>query len=193
MELKPLVTVIIFLLLVTTASAMTLEGSCNISFFGESTLHNFDGTATCQPFSLTSAVETENDGIIRQAVVAVLVGDMATANDSRDKKMRAMFDQENFPQIQGLFTNIDPDLVLQQLQATDGTPGHMEFDLRIRDISQQVRAVTRDLSVTPEQISFAMEFPLSLASFRLQPPSVLGLIKVDDQIMVNVRVTLLRH
>jgi hypothetical protein len=75
----------------------------------------------------------------------------------------------------------------------ESAPGHLEFDLRIREISQRVQAMTRDLVITPEQISFAMEFTLSLASFLLQPPSVLGFIKVDDQVQVKARVLLKRH
>ena len=50
-----------------------------------------------------------------------------------------------------------------------------------------------DLVVTPGQISFTMELTLSLASFQLQAPSVLGFIKVDDQVQIETRVFLQRH
>ncbi|MGK2904745.1 MAG: YceI family protein [Desulfuromonadales bacterium] len=183
----------LFLLVATTATALTLDGNCDIRFFGQSTLHGFEGKVACQPFTLTSAGETGEDKIIRQTVVEVLVVEMDTDNSGRDTKMRDMFEQKSYPLIQGLFADIDPDLVLQQLQGVESAPGRLEFDLRIREISQRVQAMTRDLVMTPEHISFAMEFPLSLTSFQLQPPSALGFIKVKDQIQVKVRVLLQRH
>ncbi len=193
MKHKTLASMVVFLLLATTASALTLEGNCDIRFFGRSTLHGFDGTAACQPFSLATSGEIRDSAVIQQTVVEVLVEEMDTDNAIRDKQMHAMFEQKSYPKIQGLFTDLDPDVVMQQLQAKDNASSHLEFDLRIRDISQRVQAVTRDLVVNPEQISFTMEFPVSLASFQLQPPSVLGFIKVDDQIQVEVSVLLWRH
>jgi hypothetical protein len=213
MKLKMFASTIVFLVLAATATAVTLEGRCAIKFFGESTLHGFDGQAICQPFTLTSESGTgagesrigagENKtgigeeekgktGIIRQPVVKVLVGRMDTDNSSRDEKMHAMFEEEKYPEIQGLFDDLDPDVILQQWQS-DATPGHLEFDLRIREISQKVQAAISDLAVTPEQISFVLKFPLSLASFQLEPPSVLGFIRVDDQVQVEARVFLRRQ
>jgi hypothetical protein len=193
MNRKILASTVLFLLLATTATALTFDGSCDIRFFGQSTLHSFEGKVACQPFTLTSAGETGEDKLVRQAVVEVLVGEMDTDNSGRDTKMRDMFEQKSYPQIQGLFADFDPDLVLQQLQGVESTPGHLNFDLRIREINQRVQAMTRDLVITPEQISFEMEFPLSLASFQLQPPSALGFIKVKDQIQVKAKVLLQRH
>ncbi|MDT8443349.1 MAG: YceI family protein [Desulfuromonadales bacterium] len=193
MKHKILASMVVFLLLAATASALTLEGSCDIRFFGRSTLHGFDGTAACQPFTLATSGEIGDSGMIQQTVVEVLVEEMDTGNTIRDKQMHAMFEQKSYPKIQGLFTDLDPDVVMRQLQAKDNALSHLEFDLRIRDINQWVQAVTRDLVVNPEQISFTMAFPVSLASFQLQPPSVLGFIKVDDQIQVEVSVVLWRH
>ena len=200
MKLNIFVSMTAFLLLATTATALTLEGSCDIKFFGESTLHGFDGQATCQPFTLSSEektgaseAKTGQSGIIRQPVVKVLVGEMDTDNSSRDKKMYAMFEQDKYPEIQVLFADLDPDVILQQLQVSETVPGSLEFDLRIREISMPVQAVVRDLVVTPERFLFVMEFPLSLASFQLKAPSVLGFIRVDDQVRVEIDVLLRRH
>jgi len=193
MKYKILASMTLFLLLATAAPALTLDGSCNIRFFGQSTLHGFDGQVACQPFTLSSEGGAEKIGIIRQPVIKVLVGEMDTDNSGRDKKMHAMFEQDKYPQIQGLFADLDADVLLQQLQTEDETPGQLEFDLKIREIKQRVQAATRDLVVTAEQISFTMEFTLSLTSFQLQAPSVLGFIKVDDQVQLEARVFLQRH
>ena len=193
MRYKILASMTMFLLLATAAPALTLDGSCDIRFFGQSTLHGFDGQVACQPFTLNSEGEAGKYGVIRQPVITVLVGEMDTDNSSRDKKMHAMFEQDKYPQIQGLFADLDPEAILQQLHAVDETQGQLEFDLRIREINQRVQSATRDLVVTAEQISFTMEFTLSLTSFQLQAPSVLGFIKVDDQVQVVAKVFLLRH
>ena len=82
-------------------------------------------------------------------------------------------------------------MILQQWQS-DATSGRLEFDLRIRETSQKVQAAISALADTPEQISFVLKFSLSLASFQLEPPSVLGFIRVDDQVQVEARVFLRR-
>ena len=189
MKLKILISIITFLLLATTATALTLEGRCAIKFLGESTLSDFDGQAICQPFTLKTEGETGKAGIIRQPVVKVLVGKMDTDNSGRDKKMYAMFEQEKYPEIHGLFADLNPDVILQQWRASS-IPGRLKFDLMIREVSQSVEATISDLIVTLEQISFVMKFPLSLASFQLEPPSVFGVIRVDDKVRVEARVFL---
>ncbi len=207
MKLNILASMIVFLLLASTATALTLEGSCDVRFFGESTLHGFDGQAKCQPFTLESgekAGASDGDGgvnedkagkssIIRPPVVKVLVGEMDTDNSRRDEKMYAMFEQDKYPEIHGLFADLDPDVILRQLQLTEAVPGSLDFDLRIREISLPVQAEIRDMVVTPEQIMFMMKFPISLASFNLEPPSVFGFIRVDDQVRVEISVLLRRH
>lgn len=190
MKLKILTGVIGFLLLATTASALMLEGSCDILFSGRSTLHNFDGKVSCQPFSLISEAGKELQDMPRQPVIKVLVSEMNTESTGRDEKMRAMFEEETYPEIQGLFGDLNPESLLQQLQESKELPETLEFVLQIRQIKQQVKAKTHDLLVSPEQISFMMDFPLSLASFQLKPPSVLGFIKVDDRVQVEVKVLL---
>jgi hypothetical protein len=190
MKLKILASAIGFLLLATAASALMLDGSCDILFSGKSTLHNFDGKVACQPFSLTSEGTTETSDILRQPVVKVLVGEMNTGRTGRDEKMRAMFEEEKYPEIQGWFGGLEPVNLLQQLRENGVFPETLEFDLQIRQIKQRIKATTRDLIVSPEQVSFMMDFPLSLASFELKPPSVLGFIKVDDQVQVEVKVLL---
>jgi hypothetical protein len=62
--------------------------------------------------------------------------------------------------------------------------------LQIRDTRQHIKAKTTVLTITPEQIVFIMEFPLSLASFELKPPSVMGIIRVADEVRVEVQTTL---
>jgi len=185
-------TVVAGLILATSAGATPLDGECSIRFFGKSTLHDFAGQAACQPFVLQTQGDESGRQVIEPTVVAVPVSRMDTDNDRRDKKMWAMFDGTNFPEIKGHFAALDPDVVLEQLKATENGQGSLEFDLQIREVTQHIKANTNVLTITPEQIVFTMEFPLSLASFELKPPSVMGIIRVADEVRVEVQTTLHR-
>ena len=55
-----------------------------------------------------------------------------------------------------------------------------------------VRAVI-EVKISPEQIWVIIEFPVSLASFDLKPPSVMGIIRVADEVRVEVQTTLHRQ
>lgn len=188
-----MIKIAIVLLACTNVAAITLDGRCAIRFYGESTLHDFEGQVACQPFLLEGHAVAGEKEIILEPEVIVLVTEMDTDNDGRDKKMHSMFDSDNYPEIKGLFADLDPEQVMQQLKKTGQGEGTLEFDLQIRDIKQRIKASTRELTITPEQIGFVMEFPLSLSSYALEPPSVLGMIKVDDQVRVETHVILQRR
>jgi len=177
-------------LLVINAGAMTLDGGCSIRFFGQSTLHDFDGQVACQPFIIQTEEGPTGRQVVQLPVVTVRVSEMNTDNTSRDKKMWAMFDHEHFPEIKGHFVGLDHELTLEQLTSSENDEVSLEFDLQIRDTRQHIKAKTSVLTITPEQIVFIMEFPLSLASFELKPPSVMGIIRVADEVRVEVQTTL---
>jgi hypothetical protein len=178
--------------LTTFASAATLHGTCTIHFLGKSTLHNFDGQVACQPFSLVVEENESGAQIIRQPLVEIPVREMDTDNDRRDEKMYAMFESRGYPLIRSRFADLDLTALLERLQAGGSDPARLDFTLQIRDRSLPVQAAIRNLKTAPEQITFDLEFPLSLASFRLEPPSVLGLIRVDDLVRVEASVQLRR-
>ena len=184
-----LIIAIVLLLGVSSANAENFAGECELRFFGDSTLHGFEGKSACQPFILTGEAGTK---IIRQPVVVVRIDSMDTDNDRRDKKMRGMFDSEKFPVIEGLFSDLDPEAVLQMMASPGTQPGKLEFDLKIRDRTQPVQAEVHDLNVTSELITFTLKFNLSLASFELDPPGVLGIIRVADRVDVEVDAVLRR-
>jgi len=188
-----IISVAAVLLLAINAGAMTLDGDCSIRFFGQSTLHDFQGQVACQPFIMQTEERPTGRQVVQPPVVTVRVSEMNTDNTSRDKKMWAMFDNERFPEIKGQFVGLDHELTLEQLTASDNGEGSLEFDLQIRDTTQHIKAKTSVLTITPEQIVFIMEFPLSLASFELKPPSVMGIIRVADEVRVEVQTTLHRQ
>jgi len=180
-------------LLATNADAMTLEGQCQFQFFSKSTLHKFDGKGACQPFTMISEQTVQGEELIRTPEIDVLVKGMDSDNAGRDEKMYDMFESDQYPVIKSMFKDLDPEVVLQQLSDKGNIPGHLDFDLQIRDITRPVQASVRKLLVTPEEVSFEMEFNISLADYDLKPPSLLGVIRVDDQVRVDVMVSLTRH
>ncbi|MEJ2472124.1 MAG: YceI family protein [Desulfuromonadales bacterium] len=177
----------------TIAHAETFDGRCAIRFYGQSTLHDFQGQALCEPFSVTDQLATAELQMNPPSFVDVLVSKMDTDNTGRDEKMRTMFESEKFPAIQGQFNGLNPKDVLAQLQAAGESPANIPFTLKIKEITQPIQATAHDLVVTPEQIRFVMEFPVSLSAFALEPPSVLGLIRVDNRVDVEVQVILSRQ
>ena len=188
-----LMAMVALLLLTANVDAMTLDGQCEFQFFSKSTLHKFDGKGACQPFTMSSEKTTQGEEHVRNPEVDVLVKGMNSDNSSRDEKMYVMFESDHYPVIKSKFKDLDPEIILQQIDDKGDQPGHLDFNLQIRDVTKPVQATTRELLVTPEKVSFEMEFNISLADYGLKPPSILGLIRVDDQVRVNVMVSLTRH
>lgn len=178
-------------LLSTTAWASQLSGQCQIRFFGDSTLHGFEGQATCEPFDWL--IEDESDSgklIVRGAVIKVPVATMDTANKKRDKKMYQMFSVNDFPLIEGQFDNFDPRQLLQQLRDGNEVDAHFPFKLKIHGVTRSVDATIREFKETPEEITLVADLSVSLKDFGLKAPGVFGIIRVADEVRVEIEVVL---
>jgi hypothetical protein len=184
---RALIVVGCLLIFASPAAAGTMEGSCSISFFGDSTLHAIEGTGVCEPFNLN---ETESNGEVTfsHPQIAVKVASLKTGNFLRDRSMRKMFDSEAYPLIVGRFSDLHPDSVLKDWIASP--KDDLPFTLQIGKVNRPVDARVSNLKVTPKRVSFTMEFTLSLKSFHLSPPSFLGIIRVSDPVRVKIRVAL---
>jgi len=183
--MRVLIILATLLLLSVPAIATPLSGKCEILFFGSSTLHDFEGKGSCAPFTL----EIEPDGNLDDTGIAVPVASMDTDNVSRDENMREMFEADKYPRIIGhLQSTAVKDLRTQLHQAFDNG-GTFPLSLRIRDTEQQLNARVLQLVDTPKAFSVDFEFPLSLDSYHLDPPSIL-FISVDDEIRVQVKLHL---
>ncbi|PLX93774.1 MAG: hypothetical protein C0619_04035 [Desulfuromonas sp.] len=90
--MRSLVIFLLFLSLSSSVIAASYQGTCSITFQGSSTLHDFEGKDSCQPF-----IVNEKDGVLGVPELAVAVSGMDTDNSRRDKKMHAMFEVEAFP------------------------------------------------------------------------------------------------
>ena len=175
----------VLLLFAIPAFALELPGSCEVRFTGSSTLHDFSGTGACEPFVLK--IDGEGGAAALQPVTLnVAVGGMQTGNGSRDEKMRGMFGADRFPRIVGTLGGGTIATLRRQVHAASGGNGTLPLRLKIRDTELPVAAKVTRLTDTASELSMELEFPVSLAAYRLEPPSVLGLIKVADGVKVQV-------
>ena len=98
---------------------------------------------------------------------------------------------DKFPRIRGIFKNIDPENLRQELRK--GLEGRvpLDFTLRIREIERPVHAVVSNFREIDGVISFDVEYTVSLKDYQLVPPKpFFGLVRVDDKIVVKTAVRL---
>lgn len=166
----------LFLLLPPRSPAGTAETTAFIAFQGTSTLHSFEGTAVSRPFLLTFEEIPETGQVRLSAAAALNVSAMSTANKKRDKNMLEMLGQKEFELISG---------TLPETAFPISGRGGARLRLSIRDTELPVDAVLSNWKRNGNQIRFDLAFPVSLAAFGLEPPSVLGVIRVGDTVTVT--------
>lgn len=162
------------------------RGRCSIEFFASSTLHDFSGRVGPRDFSLEPHVDPRSGEPWWSGSVAVPVAEMDTGIARRDENLRAMFDAEHFPRIVASIERIDRERVAAL--GTDSAPV-LPVELTIRNVTRPVEALVSHWREDGALASFDVEFEVSLESFGLEAPAVLGLIRVDDVVRVHGRVT----
>jgi len=170
---------ILLLCLPIAAPGADYRGECTVTFLGSSTLHDFNGKGRCQPFTVREA-----GGVFDMSRLSVAVAGLDTDNAKRDVKMREMFEEKEYP----IITGSTAPVTLKELR--DRKDQKVTFNLKIRDISKPVSATLANLVETDSRITADLLFTLSLADYKLQPPSVLGVIRVSDKITVKTSVVL---
>ncbi len=174
---------LVFVLIVAlplVVGATDYRGECDVVFQGSSTLHDFHGKARCQPFTVSTV-----DGVADMSKLSVAVADMDTDNAKRDKNMREMFEEKKHPLITGSAGAVAlKDIRVSQKSGSSSTH-KISLKLKIRDIDKPVTATINNFAETDARITANISFTLSLADFMLKPPSVLGMIKVDDKVSVT--------
>ena len=165
-------------------------GTCDVAFLVTSTLHDFPGSARCLPFEAVLARGAAGNPVIPLVEVEVPVAGMDTRNKSRDGQMREMFRSDRFPLIHAAARDVD--VARLRVESGKGHEGKAPLDLllRIRDVERKVGATASNLKESGEQVTFDIEFPVSLGEFDLKAPSVLGIIRVGDKVSVKATFTL---
>jgi polyisoprenoid-binding protein YceI len=112
---------------------------------------------------------------------------MDTGIDRRDRNMRAMFGADHFPRILADFPRVESSAFAA---ARSGGEGQIDFRLTIRDVTHPVAATVSHWAQAGDGASFDAEFEISLESYGLEVPAVLGLLRVKDIVSVRAHVTL---
>jgi hypothetical protein len=168
----------------------SIRGACDVAFLITSTLHDVPGSARCLPFEAVLARDAAGNLVIPSVEVEVPVAGMETRNKTRDGQMREMFQSERFPRIHAAAYDVDVDRLRVELGKGHEGKAPLDLLLRIRDTERKVRATAGNLKESGEQVTFDLEFTVSLGEFDLKAPSVLGIIRVGDKVSVKATFTL---
>lgn len=141
-----------------------------VAFTGDSTLHGFSGIVHRGNAEKINAANGHD-----RVRITIPVLSLDTDHQARDKRMYKMFEEEAFHVITG---EADLEAVLNRRQAD--VPLTMTIHGVTHDITAHRRA---DADGRVE-----LEYDLSLTSFNLTPPSVLGMIRVSDNVHVAVSI-----
>ena len=161
-----------------------ITGECSIEFTGHSTLHDFKGTVHSQPFEVL--VSTEEDGKETWSVdVNVTADQLNTGNGLRDKKMRALLRVSDFPIIRGSVVRVEP----ARFRNAEGA-SKLPLTLRLLSTDSEVEVDVANWQEDEKHIEFDMIFPVSLNRYGMRPPSMMGMMKVDDRVDVSAHVVL---
>lgn len=185
--MRRLILAALFLALSSPAWANEIRGTCFVTFSATSTLHDFTGTVRSEPFAVALSGKGTGERTIQIVEVSVPVNEIDTANEKRDKELREMFQSDSFPSIRGVVRNIHPYEIWQEMRSSKSRETTLLLTLKIRDIEQNIESRLANLREYGEQISFDMEFPVSLKAYGLKPPSLFfGLVRVGDTVTVKI-------
>jgi polyisoprenoid-binding protein YceI len=161
---------------------IAMTGTGNIAFKGFSTLHNFEGQAAVQPFTIKLSPGVGSGKWSAEADVSV--PGMSTGNRSRDKEMCRMFTADSYSLIHGKVTNA---------AIPAGGSGTVTMQLRIRNEEHPVSIAIQNWRQTKDELRFTGSGEVSLSQYGLQPPSVAGVIRVKNTVTLEAQFTATRR
>jgi hypothetical protein len=166
--------------------AETWNGQAAISFDGTSTLHDWGGKVSAQPFK---ADVTMNGGKPQRIVsaVTVKVAEMDTQEAKRDENMRKAMKAAEHPLIIGKI-----DAKFSEV-ADANTPTKLPIELNLLGTPQNVTGTISNWKLSGNKATFDLEFPVSMKASGISVPTVLLFIKVGDGIKVRASVTLTKN
>ena len=180
--------------LADSANAQTSQwsGTCHVTFGGKSTLHDFEGTVDSEPFIVTITGIDNPANAKASSVVTVKADNMDTDNDKRDTEMYKTLDTTTYPEIKVSIADLTAAATKPKTGGTFPQPTVIPFTLDIKGKTLPLTGSVSDWTYAEDKISFTVSFPVSLKDADIKPPSVLGLIKVKDEITVQGKLSLTR-
>jgi len=176
--------------LTSAQNAEKWHGVCEITFSGKSTLHDFSGTVNAEPFTVSIANMMDSSKASASSKVMVKALKMDTASKKRDAKMHDVMKVSTFTDIVVDVVKLKPDKTKPVFDSAVPRPTIIPFTLTIKGKKQQMTGTVSDWSYAGDIIKCTVSFPVSLKASGIVVPTVLGFIKVDDQILVAAKLTL---
>jgi len=164
----------------------TWEGKADITFSGTSTLHDWSGTVSADPFSTTVVMDEAGQPQAISAKVAVKAAGMDTAEPKRDENMHKAMHVDEHPLLSAKF-----DAPYSELAPKEGNaPQKLPFTLTLLGKEQKVEGVISNWKQTGDKVQFDVDLPVSLKASGIKVPSVMLVVRVGDTVKVRVSVTL---
>lgn len=157
--------------------SVALAATAAIAFDGSSTLHAFAGSGTTDRVSIQ--LRGTGTGTIWTASGDLAATNLATGNTSRDTKMYTMLSAPLWPDIHAEISGTNAAHIAATACVVRVAIAGWTNDVEARIEKAERRA---------DGFSATLAVPLSLASFKLKPPSVLGLIRVADAVAVRCQI-----
>lgn len=149
----------------------------NVSFLAYSTLHEVNGQARQIHGSFG-----QRQNLIK-GFVDVGVAGLTTDNQARDRNMYKMFAASQYTQIHFSFKGTDISEVLEKKDGLITFLGSMT----IHHITSPVKILSRGWMLG-EALVCEGQTLISLKEYDLKPPSILGIIHVKDEVLVQFRI-----
>ncbi|RBP38525.1 polyisoprenoid-binding protein YceI [Roseimicrobium gellanilyticum] len=164
------------------------DGSAEIAFSGNSTLHSWDGAVNAEPFVATVVTGDDDRPKSLSATVKVKAAGMDTNNDKRDATMHKSMKVADYPLIEGKFQDISFTTIMP-----DGkTPSNLPFSLTLLGKKHDVVATVGNWKFGEDTATFDVSFSLSLKQCGINVPSAMLVVRVGDTVKVTASVKLVR-
>lgn len=156
--------------------AAGLQASCDLSITGKSGL----GPWTSRVPTLRILPAPSQAAGRWNALLVIPVSSLNDGNKVRDAQMHDMFESKRWPEIRAELRDVSPDEA--------GKDQRLTVALTIRDTTKNVEAKLSNWKAAGGRTEFEADVSVSLESFGLEAPSVLGLSRVEDEVKIHARV-----
>jgi len=148
-----------------------------LDFFVRSTLHDFNGSAR----RLSGILEQNLNSA--KGFVDVDVAGLTTYEPDRDKNMYQMFDASLFPRIHFVFKDTDLTKIMDHHEGEVNFTGNMTM----HGISHTLTLISKG-HMEENTLICEGQMHIHLKDYGLKPPSILGFIRVADEIVVRYNI-----
>lgn len=168
------------------------SGTCEVHFSGESTLHDFEGDVSAEPFIVEISDMANPAAASASSRVVVKAAAMDTGNDKRDVEMHKCMDVSTHPEI---VVDVDDLGISEMKTVADGVvprPTVVPFKMTLMGKTHEITGQVSGWSYSDGDATFSVSFPVSLKACGIKPPGVLGVVKVKDEVRVKATLHLVR-